>query len=142
MQTRQTCVTPQWWCRRRIPPPPPKLRFPARKQKNKFERAAELKAEHARAIKVYQEQGWNIIYPDGSSELHPEAGRVGGYGVFFGDERDTAAYVPLGEEQTNIRAELKAALQALEGHRPGERSLICPIACSLLMVLGWEQKWR
>ena len=26
---------------------------------------------------MYHEKGWNTIYPDGSSELHPEVGRVG-----------------------------------------------------------------
>ena len=54
----------------------------------------------------YKQQGWTIVYPDGSSENHPVVGRVGGYGVFFGDDRDTATYIPLSEEQTNIRGEL------------------------------------
>ena len=67
----------------------------------------------------------------------------GGYGVYSGDERDTAAYVPVGQAQTNIQAELRAALHALQGHRPGERLLICP-DCLLIVngVLGWAQKWR
>ena len=92
---------------------------------------------------MYQAQGWNIVYPDGSSELHLEVGRVSGSGVFFGDERDTAAYIPLDDEQTNIRGELRASLRALEGRRPRERSLICP-DCLLIVkgVLGWAQRWR
>ena len=83
------------------------------------------------------------MYPDGSSEDHPVVGRVGGFGVFFGDERDTAAYIPLDEEQTNIRGELRASLHALERHRLGERSVICP-DCELIVkgVLEWAQRWR
>ena len=68
---------------------------------------------------------------------------MGGYGVFFGDHRDTAEYIPLGEEQTNNRGELRAALRSLQGHREGHQSLICPD--SLLVVngvLGWAQRWR
>ena len=45
----------------------------------------------------------------------PVVGRVGGFAVFFGDERDNTAFVPLDEEQTNIQAELRASLRALEG---------------------------
>ena len=30
--------------------------------------------------------------PGWSLELHPVVGRVGGFGVFFGDDRDTTAY--------------------------------------------------
>ena len=56
-------------------------------------------------------------YPDGSSEQHPVAGRMGGYRVHFGDSRDTATFIPLDEEQTNIQGELRALHRALEGHR-------------------------
>ena len=68
---------------------------------------------------------------------------MGGYGVSFGDHRDTAEYTPVNEEQTNNRGELRAALRSLQGHIPGQRSLICPD--SLLVVngvLGWAQRWR
>ena len=54
------------------------------------------------------------------------AGTVGEFGVFFVDDRDTVAYIPLDEEQTNIRGELPASLRAPEGHWPAERSLFCP----------------
>ena len=77
-------------------------------------------------IARYEQENREIIYPDGSSELHPAARRVGGYGVFFGDSRDVAEPLPMAEEQTNNRGELRATLAALQGHRPGTRSLICP----------------
>ena len=94
---------------------PPKLWFPARKRKHKFDQAAELRAEHALVTEVHKAQGWNVIYPNGSSEMHPVVGRVGGFGIIFGDERDLAACIPLNEDQTNIQAELHASLKALEG---------------------------
>ena len=122
---------------------PPQLRLPARKRPKKFQHAEELAARCEEIIRGYQQQGWQIIYPDGSSEKHPEVGWVGGYGVFFGDERDTAEFIPVEEDQTNNRGELRAALRSLQGHRAGQRSLICPD--SLLVVngvLGWAQRWR
>ena len=70
-------------------------------------------------------------------------GRVGGYGIFFWDDRDAATYILLSEEQTNMRGELRASLRALEGHRLGEYMLVCP-GCLLIVngMLGWAQKWR
>ena len=81
--------------------------------------------------------------PDGSSELRPVAGRVGGYGVYFGDSRDVAQPPPTDEAQTNNRGELRAALAALRGHVRGTRSLICPDSTYVVDgVLGQAQKWR
>ena len=45
-------------------------------------------------IDKYVHEGWEVIFLDGSSETHLEAGMVGGYGVFFGDHRDTALHIP------------------------------------------------
>ena len=44
------------------------------------------------------------------------------------------SFGPLGEDQTNNRVELRAALCNLQGHRTGHHSLICPD--SLLVVNG------
>ena len=85
---------------------PPKLYVPARKRKKKFENAEALAAQYKATIQTYREQGWDIIHHDGSLEKHPEVGWMGGYGVFFGDQRDTAEYIPLGEDQTNNRGEI------------------------------------
>ena len=70
-------------------------------------------------------------------------GWVGGHGVFFGDDRDAAEFIPTDEDQTNDRGELRAVLCSLQGHQVGHRSLVCPD--SLLVVggvLGWAQRWR
>ena len=63
---------------------------------------------------------------------------MGGYSVLFGDERDTAEFIPLDEDQPNIRGELRASLCALHKHRLGGRTLICP-DCQLIVheVMGW-----
>ena len=53
-----------------------------------------MAAAHQKVIDEYVAEGWEAIYPDGSSEIHPEAGMVGGFGVFFGDHRDTAQCIP------------------------------------------------
>ena len=123
--------------------PLPTLHQPARKKRKKFERAAELAAHYESIIHSHVEEAWSIVYPDGSSEKHPEVGRVGGYGVYFGDHRDVAEFLPVDELQTNIRGELRAALSALQGHVPVTRSLICP-DCQLVVdgVLGLAQRWR
>ena len=76
----------------------------------------------------------DIIYPDGSSEKHPEVGWVGGYGVSFGDQHNAAGYIPLGEDQTNNWGELRAALCSLQGHRAG---LIFPSGLWMVAVLSW-----
>ena len=124
-------------------PHPPNLWCPPRMRKKKFDQAEEVRAEHAKVTQVYKQQGWTIVYPEGSLEDHPVVGRVGGYGVYFVDNRDTATYIPLDEEQTNIRGELRASLQALEGTKPDAHMLVS-LNCLLIVNgrLGWAQKWR
>ena len=83
--------------------PPPALHYPSRKKSRKQGHEAALREYFEAVIERYQKEGWDIILPDGSSEVHPTVGRVGGYGVFFGDARDVAEPLPPGEEQTNNR---------------------------------------
>ena len=65
------------------PPPPPTLHYPARKRSHKQGHEVALRECFEDVTGRYEQENWEIIYPDGSSELHPAAGRVGGYGVFF-----------------------------------------------------------
>ena len=124
-------------------PPPKGLHYPARKKSRKQGYEAALREYFEDIIGWYAQENWEIIYPDGSSELHPIVGRVGGCGVFFGDSRDVVEPLPTDEEQTNNRGELRATLAALQGHRPGSRSLICPDSMYVVDgVLGRAQKWR
>ena len=74
-----------------------------------------LAAHYETIIQSYRDQGWDIIYPDGSSEKHPEVGCLGGYVVFFGDQRNVAEYIPLGEDQTNSRVNYGQRSAAFRG---------------------------
>ena len=78
------------------------------------------------------------MYPDGSSVNHPTMGRVGGYGVFFGDERDVAEPPPLDEEHTNNRVELRAVLVALQRQVRGTMSSSYVVD----EMFGPAHKWR
>ena len=103
---------------------PLKPYIPTRKRKKKFENAEALAAQYEALIQSYRDQGWDILYPDGSTEKHPEVGWVGRYGVFFGDRQDVAAFIPLGGGQKNNQGELRAALCSLQGHQMGRRTMI------------------
>ena len=123
--------------------PPTTLHYPARKRSKKQGHEAALREYFEDVIRRYAQEGWEIIYPVGSLELHPTAERVGGYGVFFGDARDVAEPLPPDEEQTNNSGELRAAVAALRGHKWGSMSLVCPDSTYVVDgVLGRAQKWR
>ena len=64
----------------------------------------------------------------------PLSGAVGGYRVFFGDNRDTPEFIPVHERQSNNRSELRAVLRALRRKTAGKQMLI--YADSLLVVDG------
>ena len=85
-------------------------------------------------MEKYKQAGWEIIYTDGSSEDHPTVARVGGYGVYFGDARDTATQIPREERQTNNRGELRAALHAVQHRNKSKQTLM--YSDSLLVVQG------
>ena len=68
---------------------------------------------------------------------------VGGYGVYFGDQRDMAAPLPTTEKQTNNRGELRAALHAIRLRNPERRTLICSDSQLLVMgAIGKASKWQ
>ena len=95
---------------------------------------------HKVLVDKYKHTGWEIIYTEGSSEDHPTVERVGGYGVYFGDARETAMHIPCDERQTNNRAELRAALHALHNRVKSKQTLIG--SDSLLVVEGITGKAR
>ena len=93
-------------------------------------------------MEQYRQARWEIIYTDGSSADHPTVGRLGGFGVYFGNSHDTAQYIPAGEKQTNNRDELRAALHAVQHENTSKQTLAC---LDLLLVVqgvtGKAQKW-
>ena len=122
---------------------PPKLHRPRRKKRKKELYAAQMAESHKVLVDKYRQAGWEIIYTDGSPEDHPTVGRVGGYGVYFGDARDTATHIPREEPQANNRGELRVALHAVQYRNKSKQTLIC--SDSLLVVqgiTGKAHKWR
>ena len=98
---------------------------------------------HQKVIDEYVAEGWEAIYPDGSSQVHPEAGMVGGFGVYFGDHRDTAQCIPITQKQTNNRGELLAAIHAIPHRTRHKRTLICCDSKLVVMgATGKASKWR
>ena len=87
-----------------------------------------------RVIDEYLQGGWEVAYIDGSSETNPQVGMVGWYGVYCKDHRDTVAPLPIAEQQTNDRGELRVALHAIRSRNQTRRTLIC--SNSQMVVLG------
>ena len=104
-----------------------------------------MAAEAQSVIDEYIQGGWEVAYTDGTSEIHPQAGMVGGYAVYLGDHTDMAASLPITEKQTNNRG---AALHAIRRHNLHRRTLMC--SDSQLVVMGatgkasnWQRhKWQ
>ena len=68
---------------------------------------------------------------------------VGGFGVFFGDHRDTAQCIPINQKQINNRGELLAAIHAIRHRTPHKRTLICSDLKLVVMgATGKASKWR
>ena len=90
---------------------PPALVKPQRKQRKTQIHKKELCENYEQFIERYVQARWEVVFPDWSSEQHPAAGQVGGYGVFFGDLLDVAEFIPVHECQGNNRGELRAPLR-------------------------------
>ena len=60
----------------------PRLRNLRPRKRKKEIYGPAMAAAHQKVIDEYEAEGWEAIYPDGSSETHPEAGMVGGSGYF------------------------------------------------------------
>ncbi|ESZ95707.1 hypothetical protein SBOR_3927 [Sclerotinia borealis F-4128] len=89
------------------------------------------------------------VWTDGSSRGNGKVGAVAGYGVFFGDGDERNISAPLeGNPQTNQRAELTAALRALETVPLDKHIEIVTdsnytINCATVWYKGWEKKgWK
>ena len=95
--------------------------------------ASTLRARFVLAIEPFLLAGWVAIYLDGSSDL-VHGVRIGGFGVSSDSDLSFSSPLPLHDTQTNIRAELWAALWALRRHQPGVREVFC--TDSNLVFLG------
>ena len=94
--------------------------------------AATLRARFVLAIEPFLLAGWVAVYLDGSSEL-VHGVRIGGFGVCSDDGLCFSSPLPVHDPQTNVRAELWAALWALRRHQPGVREVFCA-DCNLVFL--------
>ena len=93
---------------------------------------------------VLEEEGWTLVYTDGSTKQ--VRGRwQAGYGAWFGEgsERNEGSPVPTHERQNVSRGELRGVLYALEQRRAKERMVV--IVDSKYVFKGiteWSVKWH
>ena len=88
------------------------------------------------------EQGFTLVFMDGSSEKFDGVGRLGGYGVYSQDGQSIAEHMPIGVKQTNNAAELMAALRALRLHTHGKVAICSDSEYVLLGVRGATKRWK
>ena len=86
-------------------PSPRRLRNPRPGKRKKDMYRPAIAEAHQKVIDEYVAEGWEAIYPHGSSEVHPEAGMVGGFGVYLGitGTRHIASPSPRNEQITGER---------------------------------------
>ena len=48
-----------------------------------------------------------MVFTDGSAIIHDDIGPVAGFGAYFGSSLDSSDFVPIKEQQSNNRAELR-----------------------------------
>ena len=104
--------------------------------------APTLRAQFVLAIEPFLLAGWLAVYLDGLSEL-VHGVRIGGSGVCSDNGLSFSFPLPVEDPQTNIRAEMWAALWALRRHQLGVREMLCT-DCNFvyLGVTGGAAWWR
>ena len=106
----------------------------------------ELLKEALDKIHYYTSQGWRVVFTDGSATLEDDLGWVGGYGAYFGDRDSFAAPLPLGDSQTNNRAELRALVRVLQiiSSKEGSGSWAVATDSSYVVkgVNGGASRWK
>ncbi len=89
------------------------------------------------------EEGFTVIWTDGSSRGNGRVGATAGMGVYFGpsDPRNLSERLP-GVVQTNNRAELTAIIRALEAVAPDANIVIkTDSQYSVSCFTIWAQSW-
>ena len=87
-------------------------------------------------------EGYRLVFTDGSSELVSGIGRVAGYGIFSSDLLSVSAYVPVHLRQTNNTAELFAVLRAIQLLPPGRYAFCSDSSDVILGASGAARRWK
>lgn len=99
-------------------------------------------------IQIHENDDIIVAYCDGACKNNGKSNAVGGVGVWFGKDHISNVSEPLiGERQTNIRAELTAAIRTIEQvnehygfdkaiaiHTDSEYTINC--------ITNWIKKWK
>ena len=118
------------------PPPRPAAAKPQRQLERKHERAPELET----LLPQLSEEGYHVVFTDGSSKEVAGIGTVAGYGIFSSDCLSILAYVPVHLRQTNNTAELFATVRALQILQPG-RYAFCSDSSYVILGASGAAKW-
>ena len=107
-----------------------------------LERKQEQASELEQLLPTLSNEGYTLVFTDGSSELVPGIGRVAGYGIFSSDLLSISAYVPVHLRQTNNTAELFAVLRAIQLLPPGRYAFCSDSSYVILGASGAARRWK
>jgi ribonuclease HI len=82
------------------------------------------------------------VYCDGACQANGKSGAKAGIGIWFGPNDDRNVSEPIQGKPTNIRAEMLAAIKALEITKGVERMVLYTDSQFLLKGLGWLPGWK
>ena len=121
-------------------PPPTKARLRAKRRLERKMRSLHKLIAHLDSI---EDQGYILVFTDGSSERFEGLGYVGGYGVFSNLPVSLSAPVPIHMKQTINTAEFPAAMQALRLHANEPKVAICTDSEYVLKgAQGAARRWQ
>ena len=75
-------------------------------------------------IKQLEEEGWNLVFTDGSAKHHPNIGWVAGFGCTWMGKWETKGHLHPSAVQTNNRAELQAVITVLQHFKSDDIKLV------------------
>ena len=86
------------------------------KKRRTQERKQQLAVEAKEIIKQSEEEGWNLVFTDGSAKHHPKISWVAGFGCTWMGKWETKGHLHPSTAQTNNQAEIQAVITVLHLH--------------------------
>ena len=101
-----------------------------KKRRRTLARKQWLAVDAKKIINQLEEEGWNLVFSDGSAKHHPKIGWVAGYGCVWMGKWETRGYPHSSTAQTNNWAELQAVITILQYY-----------SISKALMSGWSLLW-
>ena len=114
------------------------------KLKEKKEKSGKYRDAEVQRLQALAAEGWTVAYSDGWAKTVRGWAQVG-YGVWYarGSSRNCAAHVPVGEQQSVRRGELRRVVHALLHRSRGERLVVVLDSQYVYRgIVEWSVKWR